>query len=337
VNRFGRKAAIVATVAASCLVLFAATRLTSAQQVADTTFVPKIARPAYERGTGPRVLIDEAHNNFHTMGGNYRPFAKLLEADGYRVAPNTRLFTGDSLRKCTVLVVANAMGGDVVESYGLAAFRETECDTLAEWVRHGGSLLLIADHAPFGTGAEGLAKRFNVGMSKGYTEDTLHSVTRDNGSLLVFTRDEKLLRDDVITRGRDTTEIVSRVVAFTGQSLAPPTGARALLALSPTAFDHPGPTVDQARGSANPGIAWRTEITAMPTTSARGRAVGIALRYGLGRVVILGEAAMLTAQTVTQPGAPGPPRKFGMNQPGNDNQQFALNVMHWLSGILPAE
>src|SRR4029453_2439065 len=91
VNRFGRKAAIVATVAASCLVLFAATRLTSAQQVADTTFVPKIARPAYERGTGPRVLIDEAHNNFHTMGGNYRPFAKLLEADGYRVAPNTRL------------------------------------------------------------------------------------------------------------------------------------------------------------------------------------------------------------------------------------------------------
>jgi hypothetical protein len=165
----------------------------------------------------------------------------------------------------------------------------------------------------------------------------VHSVTRDNGSLLVFTRDEKLLRDDVITRGRDTTEIVSRVVAFTGQSLAPPTGARALLALSPTAFDHPGPTVDQARGSANPGIAWRTEITAMPTTSARGRAVGIALRYGLGRVVILGEAAMLTAQTVTQPGAPGPPRKFGMNQPGNDNQQFALNVMHWLSGILPAE
>ena len=61
----------------------------------------------------------------------------------------------------------------------------------------------------------------------------------------------------------------------------------------------------------------------------------LALRYGLGRVVILGEAAMLTAQVVSVPGKPA--RKAGMNAPGNDNRQFALNVMHWLSGVLPAE
>jgi hypothetical protein len=25
---------------------------------------------------------------------------------------------------------------------------------------------------------------------------------------------------------------------------------------------------------------------------------------------------------------------MGMNVPGNDNKQYALNLMHWLSGIL---
>jgi hypothetical protein len=327
------KAAIVATVAASCLVFGAGAA--GAQQVADPSFDPKVARPAYPTATGPRVLIDEAHHNFHTLSGNYRPFGRLLEADGYRVSANTRPFSGDTLRKCRVLVIANAMGGDEVESYGMAAFSETECDTLAEWVRLGGSLLLIADHAPFGTGAEELAKRFHVGMSKGFTEDTLHCAAPGRGSILIFTRDDQLVRDDVITRGRDSTEIVNRVVAYTGQSLAPPVGARALLALSPQAFDHPSPTVEQARKSQNPGFAWYTEVAGQATTSARGRVVGLALRYGLGRVVILGEAAMLTAQVVSAPGKPV--RKAGMNEPGNDNRQFALNVMHWLSGVLAAE
>jgi hypothetical protein len=27
-------------------------------------------------------------------------------------------------------------------------------------------------------------------------------------------------------------------------------------------------------------------------------------------------------------------RRMGMNVPGNDNRQYALNVMHWLSGLL---
>jgi hypothetical protein len=55
-----------------------------------------------------------------------------------------------------------------------------------------------------------------------------------------------------------------------------------------------------------------------------GQAQGLAFEWGRGRVVVLGEAAMLTAQT--HKGIP-----FGMNTPGNDNRQFALNTMHWLS------
>ena len=63
--------------------------------------------------------------------------------------------------------------------------------------------------------------------------------------------------------------------------------------------------------------------------SAAGRAQGMAMNFGKGRVVFLGEAAMLSAQLA------GPQqRKMGMNYPGSDNRQLALNIVHWLSRLL---
>ena len=52
------------------------------------------------------------------------------------------------------------------------------------------------------------------------------------------------------------------------------------------------------------------------------------MRFGKGRVVVLGEAAELSAQVV------GLREQIGMNVPGIDNRQMALNIMHWLSGLL---
>jgi hypothetical protein len=49
-------------------------------------------------------------------------------------------------------------------------------------------------------------------------------------------------------------------------------------------------------------------------------------------VVVLGEAAVLSAQVVKQPGKE--PQRVGMTFPGSDNRQFALNIMHWLSRLL---
>jgi len=59
-------------------------------------------------------------------------------------------------------------------------------------------------------------------------------------------------------------------------------------------------------------------------TSAAGRAQALAMPFGNGRVVVFGEAAMLTAQNIN----------FGMNYPGTDDRQLTLNVMHWLTGLL---
>ena len=295
------------------------------EQMADSTFDARGARPAYTT-RHPRVLFDEAHQNFHTSTGRYKPFADLISNDGYRVTPNATPFSPRTLGGFDVLVIANAAGEGWDSDSGVvkSAFMSDECDAVRDWVRSGGALLLIADHAPFGTSAEVLAQRFGVSMSTGYSIDSTHAdpVSRSPGNI-VYSRDNGLLGDHAVTRGRDSTEFVRRIIAFTGQSLAGPAGSAAFMKLGDQALDLPLRTFAAAR-------SWRMARSA--ATSAAGRAQGIAFAFGRGRVVVLGEAAMLSAQVVTMPGRPT--LRMGMNRPGIDNRQLALNIMHWLSGAL---
>ncbi|HYH79480.1 MAG TPA: hypothetical protein VEX86_06775 [Longimicrobium sp.] len=322
------------------------------QQGPDTAWVPVVERPAYG-GSGPRVGIDQAHRNFHTATGNYRPFATLLRRDGYRVSASTQPFTRESLSAFDVLVVANARGGDDVETVSSAAFPAAERAALREWVRGGGSLLLIADHQPFGAAAEALSLEFGVGMSKGFTRDTTPGRSGRSQSFLRFTRENGLLGRHPILEGRDARERVGEVMSFTGQSLSIPAAAAALLVLSPTAEDRAPPTVAELReqaaqqqrvidsiaAAARGGGARDTAVRATrlaPAGEARyspaaGRAQAVALAFGTGRVVVLGEAAMLSAQVIEIPGREI--GRMGLNVPGHDDQQFALNVMHWLSRL----
>jgi hypothetical protein len=51
--------------------------------------------------------------------------------------------------------------------------------------------------------------------------------------------------------------------------------------------------------------------------------------------VVVGEAAMFSAQLIRyEEDGKTVETKMGMNVPGNDDRQFALNVLHWLSGLL---
>ncbi len=308
-----------------------------AQQVADSAFDTSVAHPAYARGTGPVVAIDEAHYNFHTKDGRYLALARLVESDGYRVRSNTAPFARPTLDSLDVLIIANAIGGVWdAGAYGRPGFTEAEADAVRDWVTRGGSLLLVADHAPMGVAAENLARRFGVTMSKGFTEDTTayFKTGRFGPSILLFSRPNGLLRDHPVTRGRDASERVDSVVAFTGQSLGVPPGAAVILALSDQAFDHPAVTPDQAAASGNPGSAWRTAVQGLPVTSARGRAVGLSLSLGKGRVIVLAEAAMLSAQAILNRNGERV-GIMGMNVPGIGNKQFALNTLHWLTRVLP--
>jgi hypothetical protein len=277
-------------------------------QQADPDFNTKVARPAYAGAPRhPRVLFDEAHHNFHTASGRYKPFADLITSDGYLVIPNTEKFSRETLRKGDTLVIANALGAEGMGQPDASnpAFTDPECDAVRDWIQDGGTLLFITDHAPMGSAAECLAKRFGVSMSKGATSDPSHSEGGD--TWLVFSRQNQLLGDHPITRGRDDSERVNRIQTFTGTSLKGPQGSVPILKLADTAVDN---SFDDEK-----------------TTPAAGRAQGIAFTFGKGRVVVLGEAAELSAQV-----AGG--EKFGMNVPGLDNRQMAINIMHWLSGLL---
>jgi len=127
------------------------------------------------------------------------------------------------------------------------------------------------------------------------------TAARDTGALIL---------DHPITQGRDSTEAIHRIVTFTGQALLGTEGSAVLLALAATAQDR----MPEGRD-----------------VPAAGRAQAIARRIARGRVVVLGEAGMLTAQIAR---AGGETRRFGYQWPGTDDRQFALNVMHWLSGSL---
>jgi len=294
-------------------------------QVPDLNFDTRVAHPAFA-GAHPKVLFDAAHFNFHTAGGNYRPFADLLRHDGYEITNNKDRFTPASLSRCRVLVIANALGAKGVLAmlanlagwhsalqWDFAAFAPDECETVRDWVSRGGSLLLISDHAPTGRAAQALALQFGVDMSNWYTEDDQHS-DPDAYSWLVYSRDNGLLVPHPVTEGRNADERVKLVMSFTGQSLKGPAGSTAFLRLADTARDYPSRTATLAEGR-----------------SAAGRATGVAMVFGRGRVVVLGEAAMLTAQVFR---AAGRELRLGMEYPGCDNRQLALNIMHWLSGLL---
>lgn len=295
----------------SCLFLIAAVATPFAQQSADPLFKATVDNPAFTKNY-PRVLFDEAHYNAETTNGRYKPFADLLFSDGYQVVANRKPFTKASLQTFKVLVIVNPLGAEDADDAGAEgpAFTAVECETVMSWIHSGGALLLVADPAPFAAATEILASRLGVEMGKSVITDVGNSENESKDMKgLAYSRENNLLATHSITNGRNEAERVNRVMTFMGQSLKGPVGSAAFLKLADVA-------VDNLASPAKSG-------------SAAGRAQGVAYRLGKGRVVVLGNAAMLSAQVT------GSDRKpFGMNTPDIDNKQLALNIMHWLSGLL---
>ena len=291
-------------------------RSADAQQVADTSFEPPIPDPAYRTGRGPVVLLDEAHFNFHTAEGRYKPFAELLRRDGYVVKASRLKFSGASLRGGRILVIANPLAERNQTDWSLptpSAFTPEEVRAVREWVRGGGSLLLIADHMPFPGAAGTLAAAFGVSFSNGYAVDV-----KAQGPML-FKLSDGSLKEHPITRGRSESESVTSVATFTGSAFQVEGDAQPLLVL--------GPSVSSFLTSVAGQITNET-----PRFPVGGWYQGAVLRFGKGRVCVFGEAAMFSAQLA------GPNRNpMGMNAPvASQNPRFLLNVMHWLSGTLGA-
>lgn len=289
-----------------------------AQQDADPEFEARVDRPQFAPGAGGRVVIDEGHTNFHTKDGRYRPFAKVLEADGYNVDSHTGEFTIESLSGVDIVVIANALHPDNETTWELptpSAFSDLEIDVIVDYIAAGGSLFLIADHMPMPGAAAALASRFGIDFSNGFVFE-LDADRQPIRSPAVFRKADGRIGDHAITRGRHDAETIDQVASFTGSAF-PVTGS----AVSLIQF---GERTTMLMST----IAWEFDAN-MSAATIPHWSQGVAIEFGEGRVVIFGEAAMFTSQIAADDA------RFGMTHPqAKDNQQLLLNIARWLSRSL---
>ncbi|UCE39894.1 MAG: DUF4350 domain-containing protein [Candidatus Aminicenantes bacterium] len=306
-------------VSVSLIVFFAASN--SSQQTASTVEPPRtvdqsfryaIRNPAYPEEKGPVVLIDEAHNNFHTAVGTYLPFAELLKQDGYIVRRAKDKISEEFLKSGGIYVIADAQPpfniGDP------PTFAEEEIQVLNGWVKRGGALFVITDHMPDPGAIKDLALSFGIEVSNGYV--MLGPPPGRPGPTL-FQKNDGTLVDHLLTKGRGPDEQVSRIATFAGSAIRCEEGFQPLLILG-EGFRSWMP---QEYHKFPPGT---------PNVDVSGWYQGGVMPYGKGRIAFFAEAAMFTAQVFADGRV-----KAGMNHPlGGDNARLLLNILHWLSGIL---
>ncbi|MCC7003772.1 MAG: hypothetical protein IT357_16565 [Gemmatimonadaceae bacterium] len=312
----------------TALVLAVSVSALRAQQVPDRNFRPPVPRPAFATDAGPRLCLDEGHYNFHTLDNRFWAFGELARRDGYRVSPLKAVLSAESLTACDLLVSSNAQPNDKPwPTYPLptpSAFTAAEIAAVKLWVEQGGRLLLIADHMPLAGAAADLAAAFGASFTNGFaypgTAAANVEAARGGGSSqpTLFVPKDGTLPAHTIVNGRDATERVTQVRSFTGQAFrwdAP--GVQPVMILPPDYV------------SLEPKIAWQFEKDT-PVRKVGGWLQGATRRVSAGRVALFGEAAMFSAQV-----AGADKRPMGMNAPlAEQNAQFTLNVLHWLSGSI---
>lgn len=281
---------------------------TGATVVADTS----VAHPAYPPERGPLVAVDAGHNNYHTIGGLYAPFAAVLRNDGYRLASPQGPLSEPALRDVAVLVIVNSQARENVESWKLptpSAFKPAEIEALKTWVGGGGSLFLIADHMPFPGAVTPLAAAFGFEFDNGF------AVLGDGKAPELFTLEGGAVGRHQIMRGSPSSPPITKVRTFTGSSFRAPAEAIPLLRLGP------------GWSIWTPVEAWKF-VDGTPERPATTQDLrGAALEFGRGRIVVFSEAAMFTAQP---PQGDRPAPGFQAAE-AEQNKPLLLNVMHWLS------
>ena len=281
--------------------------ITGNKVLPDTTFNIQVAKPACLVNC-PTILIHAEQVVGGWANGGHKPFANLMANDGFKLILKEGSFTKQSLEviKVVMIVTPRLMG-------------KAETEALNDWIRKGGSLLAITHHdnLQFDDFLQTLGvqtQEINV------TSDSMHSLAEDGVSnfpgYIVFSEKYKTLGNHPIMQGRNNSEKIHVVKTFGGgRSIIGPPSSSILLTLSESAIDYMN--IDQERDSR---VAVKTKGH---------RSYGIAFTLGKGKVVVLSSAPTLTALLF-------PPvwGKLGMNNPGSDNKQFALNIMRWLTGYL---
>ncbi len=283
-----------------------------AQQLPDDSFKPQNAIDYFEGKTRPQVFLDAAHHNFHRLGGRYKAFGRVLESAGFSVRSNTEDFSAQGLSKADILIVANALDAKNAKNWDLPnypAFSRAEIEAVFNWVRAGGSLMLIADHMPFPKAAAYLAEIFGFQFLNGYVEIVGQ---REQ----YFQREDRSLVDHPIVRGQSKAYQVDSVRGFMGQAFLVPPQARPLMSFTRPSIAY------------MPSLSWVINDST-PIIQVQGWHQAATMNFGKGRIAVFGEAGMFTAQ-VQKDG--DEIWKMGLSAEGAEqNERFLINTMLWLA------
>jgi hypothetical protein len=267
-----------------------------------------------------RVLLDGGHNEEPDAG--LADWKALLGTRGYQIDVHRSAITDSALRGVNILVIANpfpeprpvlvrkaAQEGRLLRwstAANKSAFTDGEVQTVKRWIDAGGSLLLILNHAPHGATVGALAAAIGIPTRSVETTDSTHlDPPRTPIPLILYTRQAGSFGSHVITAGVDS------VVSYGGGSFAVPEGVCSLLRVPPNRVDR---EFIESTGT-------------FQITPSRGRSQAAALHVGTGRVVLLGQAAMVRSDpAVEQAELSG-----GIGNPHLGNRQFVMNVIDWLA------
>jgi hypothetical protein len=313
------------------LVLIGSSSCSDNAQMSDPDFIPKNTKNSFSESTSPIVFIDEAHYNFHTTKGRFKSFVQVLTSDGYTVKPSKEKFTLEFLKQADILVIANALDKNRVDYTPpfSDAFDSEEIEAVKKWVSQGGSLFLIADHTPFPKVSKKLSAAFGFEFNNGHVDRATfhiddnslmeHAITKGNSEshseyqLGIFS--DPIGQE--LFKGPTDTERIVQVKTFGGSAFQIPEDAEPLLILGKGAI------------SLMPDIPLQINIDT-PKVSMDGWYQGAVLDVGEGRIAVFSEAMMFSSQVTTSTG-----KKYGLLSKGAEqNEQFLLNVMHWLSKII---
>ncbi|MBC8375870.1 MAG: hypothetical protein H8E26_07470, partial [FCB group bacterium] len=198
-----------------------------------------VDNPKFDRDNSPVVLFDAGHGNFHDIQSTYKPFATLLHNDGIVLGTHTGQFTEKLLQNVDLLIISNATGVQQKDGEMTSAFTESEILVLSEWIAEGGSLLLIADHDPFGNASSDLASTWGVGMESVWTVDTLRlNPEIGRNTWLEYSHENGGLGQHSILGVDTMNSAIRRVITFTGQSLSFDSTWTSILQLSNSAQNY---------------------------------------------------------------------------------------------------
>ncbi|MFZ4715193.1 MAG: hypothetical protein ACOYL6_15835 [Bacteriovoracaceae bacterium] len=275
-------------------------------------FHPKTKNPAFT-DNHPKICFDEGHNNLAVDQGFYSPVLELLESDGYQIIHIKEKFTHEILKGCNTIYISAVRGHSDYSNKELSnksAFTHLEIQNIKKWVKSGGSLLLMTDHKPMSNAAGDLLLQFGIVGSLNNVRNEDFKVPPFSDPGIFYISDNLMNQESPIVKGRNEDERLKKIFFFYGQALKGPKDADVFL-----------------RFGANSKIGGLYDEPVIPINDYP--AAAIAIKFGKGRVASFGDATVFTSKLDLWQN-----EKTGINRDGSDNVQMALNVFHWLSGIL---